>query len=149
MMREFPDYTTWGDCFEQDGMYYTLKYLSTYPDREEYLSIPDTFATFTYPEKWCTEKNKNYFEYLQMDLDTMMSGLPSGCYDAGDGLYAIYDASTCDSTHNIVLNVYLTPDCSGDPILVAPLLTQCEEDDNEEEDEDWDYDNALEASMCT
>ncbi|CAE7772336.1 unnamed protein product [Symbiodinium microadriaticum] len=149
----FVGYTNWGDCFEMEGSWYTVNYLSTYPDRDYMNSIPDTYAVFTFPEDRCTDSNKYYFEYSQFPLSWL--DFPGGCVEAGGGYYYTLDYSECEESHTLTGIFYMNSDCSGDPSFTYPLLPVCEGDDDDDyddgndDDDNWEYTHSLESYYCT
>lgn len=161
---DLPEFKEFGECFyhestdDSPSAYYSLDYLSTYPDRDAMGAIPDTFATLTYQEKRCTDQNKNYFEFSQFPLD--MLGIDFGtCMPAGDTTSVMYDKSQCANDHQLYFYYWLSADCSGDVYYSGPLLSgggcntnDDDGDDNDDDDYDddgFDYVNAIANQYCT
>jgi hypothetical protein len=164
LLEDMPEFKEFGECFyhestdDSPSAYYSLNYLSTYPDREAVR--PDMFGSFTYQEKRCTGENKNYFEYFFYPLD--MLGIEYGtCIPDGTMSY-MYDKSFCPSQHNLYVYFWMSADCTGEMIYVAPLLSgaECKSDDDDydgdDDDDDDDYDDdgfddvkVIENQYCT
>eukprot|EP00341_Mesodinium_pulex_P014242 CAMPEP_0116916906 /NCGR_PEP_ID=MMETSP0467-20121206/18816_1 /TAXON_ID=283647 /ORGANISM="Mesodinium pulex, Strain SPMC105" /LENGTH=333 /DNA_ID=CAMNT_0004593877 /DNA_START=30 /DNA_END=1031 /DNA_ORIENTATION=- len=166
IMMSFPEFnmgSDYGDCFFHDqsgGMdsgYYTLDYITTYPDRDAMAMIPNTLLSFTYPEDVCTDSNMNYFEFVQVpfpveDLPPLDQCVSMGEYDL------FYDSSTCESPpYNLMYAVYPPGSgCTGPMWDAGLLFDTCSKNEGDDDDDDDDYDDdgfqyvkVMESTYCT
>lgn len=141
-----PDGYAWGECVPAGDEYLTFSYLTTYPELSVFEQFPNSVVSFVYPEDMCNDKNKNYIEYTQDSLEGM--GVPTWCSYFGGGVYGYYDVSTCAESHNIMIMMFYTSDCSGPPFMTAPALSACETPYLSDDDNSL-YTDTLEAQYCT
>jgi hypothetical protein len=113
-------------------MYFTMDYLSTYPDLG---SMPGMYVSRTYPEDMCSSDNMNYVEYNQMPLEMM--GIPlEECIPSGPGVYLMYTATTCAATGQLTVNVYDDAACTNLVVSDTVFDNNCMSDDDDDDDDD-------------
>jgi hypothetical protein len=156
MISDFPAFTDFGQCFNQDGNFYKLDYLTTYPDRDLMGSHAGYFIGFDHLEQTCTSKNMNYFSYLRFSMSEFDKAVMFGtCQNKGH--YSMMYENMCSSSRNIMVTVWMSTDCSGAPEATLPVFDgNCkdamdgdDDDDDDDDDDGFDYSHSLQLQFCT
>lgn len=155
LLSDFPAYSEYGECFNQDGDYYKLDYLTTYPAREAMGSNAGYFVAYDHLEQTCTSNNMNYFSYFRFPMTELDKYFKFGtCQDMG-GFSMMYQ-DICSTSRNVMVSMWRNNDCSGPPPSTFPAFaSNCKDaKDNEmvqevDDDDGFDYSHSLQLQFCT